>query len=192
MLDEISLIDVKTDDTTDYKETSLLLVFPKCSGKCNGCQNWQLFNIKNIRTYKIKSIIELYNSLNTHKSIVCAGLEPFDSFDELLLLISKIVRLEKSVDFIIYTGYNKEEIDSKIKLLLETFILNVKNRQSKIIIKYGRYDKTKNKKWYSKVLGVGLATSNQYVIMYSVKNKDDIKHMPEMNKIEERSFCVSS
>lgn len=169
MLDEISLIDVKTDDTTDYKETSLLLVFPKCSGKCNGCQNWQLFNIKNIRTYKIKSIVELYNNLNTHKSIVCAGLEPFDSFDELLSLISEIVKLEKSVDFVIYTGYNKEETTFLVKELLEIFKKYSMYTENKLIIKYGRYDKSKSEKWYSYSLGVDLATNNQYVITYTAK-----------------------
>lgn len=168
MLDKISLIDVKTDDTTDYKDTSLLLVFPTCKGKCEGCQNWKLFNVKS-KQYSLRSIIELYKNMKTHKAIVCAGLEPFDSFFGLKVLFKEIIKLDKITDFVIYTGYNKEELTYSVKELLQTFKKYNINTENKLIIKYGRYDKNKSEKWYSYSLGVDLATNNQYVITYTAK-----------------------
>ena len=121
MLDKISLIDVKTDDTTDYKDTSLLLVFPTCKGKCEGCQNWKLFNVKS-KQYLLKSILDLYNSMETHKAIICAGLEPFDSFVELKSLFEEVLKLNKETDFVIYTGYYKEEVTFLVNELVTIFI----------------------------------------------------------------------
>lgn len=173
MLSEISLIDVKTDDTTDYKDTSLLLVFPTCKGKCEGCQNWRLFNTES-KKYSLKSIIDLYKNMETHKAIVCAGLEPFDSFIELKVLFEEILKLNKITDFIIYTGYEKEEISFLVDELLKIFKKNSTYSENKLIIKYGRYDKNKSEKWYSDSLDVDLATNNQYVITYT--NKTGILH----------------
>nr|CAI9751442.1 hypothetical protein DGKKSRWO_DGKKSRWO_CDS_0151 [uncultured phage]CAI9752330.1 hypothetical protein CVNMHQAP_CVNMHQAP_CDS_0153 [uncultured phage] len=39
----VELIDVKTDNITDYKKTSLLLVTPKCSGKCGELVSCSLY-----------------------------------------------------------------------------------------------------------------------------------------------------
>lgn len=184
MLDKISLIDVKTDDTTDYKNTSLLLVFPTCKGKCEGCQNWKLFNVKS-KQYLLKSIIELYKNMKTHKAIVCAGLEPFDSFLELKVLFEEILKLNKITDFIIYTGYDKEEISFSVKELLKIYKKYNSYTKNKLIIKYGRYDKNKSEKWYSHSLGVDLATNNQYVITYTIETGILRARLESYNKKEQ-------
>ena len=79
------------------------------------------------------------------------GLEPFDSWDDLLKLIGETRNLTDD-DIVIYTGYNKDEIKDKIYLLSE-----YKN----IIIKYGRYVPNQEKH-YDDILGVYLASNNQY------------------------------
>ena len=55
-------------------------------------------------------------------------------------------------DVVIYTGYNKEEIADKIEVL---------KKFKNIIIKFGRFIPNSKKK-YDEVLGVELASENQY------------------------------
>ena len=82
---------------------------------------------------------------------MCGGLEPFDNGIELYALISK-VRDYCDDDIVIYTGYKEEEIPKAIKALSE-----YKN----IIIKFGRYIPNQ-KPHFDEVLGVNLASDNQY------------------------------
>lgn len=178
--EQIKLIDVKADNTTDYKYTSLLFVFPYCSNKCKNCQNYEIQNMTPI-SYLYSSIINFYNQLTTHKSIVCAGLEPFDSFEELQLLFDVFMKNHKPVDFVIYTGYEYEEIKDKVKILLTVFNNN-QNFKSKLIIKFGRYDENKFKTWHSELLGVDLATNNQYVSCYSFSENKTLNSVSESEK----------
>jgi hypothetical protein len=88
-----------------------------------------------------------------------AGLEPFDSWDQLKLLISKFRERTKD-DIVIYTGYTYDELDwgnpfdseSKIQWLWQ---------YSNIIVKFGRYIPNQQPH-YDEVLGVKLASDNQY------------------------------
>lgn len=165
----IYLIDVKSDNITDYIKTSLLLVFPYCSGKCKGCQNYELQkkgdSLK--KQFKIDSIISYYDSLTTHEAIVCAGLEPFDSFNDLYLLVENLFSDEnRNIDFVIYTGYYKEEIEN----LVNNMIKLLKDNNKSLIIKYGRYDETDIKEWKSNILGVKISTKNQYIEKYIKEN----------------------
>ena len=86
----------------------------------------------------------------TH-SIVISGLEPFDSFNELVILI-KSFREKTLDDIVIYSGYNKEEITSYIEELKQ-----FKN----IVIKFGRFIPNQEKH-YDNILQVNLASPNQY------------------------------
>ena len=157
------LIDVVTDNVTDYKKTSLFLVFPYCSGKCGEeCQNKNLRK-KKIKEFNNKDIITLYQSLNTHNAVVCGGLEPLDSFEELKQLIEDFAKFSsiKPVDFVIYTGYdNLTNFD-----LLQAW-KNYAEPGSELIIKQGKYDINHKIPWHSKLLGVDLATSNQEVSVF--------------------------
>lgn len=162
------LIDVKTDNITDYKKTSLFLVFPYCSGKCGEeCQNKHLRKLSAKEIYN-DNIIQLYKNLSTHEAVVCGGLEPWDSFDELLTLVTDFAKAtkDKKVDFVIYTGYDvltekKEEFQKLCNVWEENIDLS---SISELIIKQGRYDISKKEPWFSYTLGVELATSNQSVI----------------------------
>ena len=147
------------EDFVNYKKPAMVIEFPSCSFKCDKecgraiCQNGPLANEPNIEISH-KKIIERYLSNPITESIVCQGLEPFDSIFDVLYLI-KILRLNYNChdDVVIYTGYNKEEINKNIIKELEIL--------GHVIIKYGRYIPDQ-KSHYDEVLGVKLASDNQY------------------------------
>ena len=99
----------------------------------------------------IDKIVSKYINNDITKAILCAGLEPFDSWDDLYQLI-KALREKTDDDIVIYTGYNWDEI-SHIVYILKQF----KN----IIIKYGRFIPNQEPH-FDEVLGVNLASDNQY------------------------------
>lgn len=163
----VELIDVKTDDVIDYKNTALLLVFPKCNKSCPGCQNEHLRGAET-KIYVINDIINLYNRLSEHKAIVCAGLDPLDSMEDienLLEAFNASADMCKPVDFVIYTGYTIEEMEETVQDYL--FQGWVKSKNMRLIVKYGRYDKNNNHKYVSKTLGIELAGNNQKARIYS-------------------------
>ena len=96
-------------------------------------------------------IIQRFLSNDISKAVIFGGLEPFDQFEELFQLISKF-RAQTLVDIVIFTGYTEQELPDKIELLSQ-----FKN----IIIKYGRYIPNQ-KSHYDEVLGIELASNNQY------------------------------
>lgn len=144
------------EDFVNYRKPSMLIAFPYCTFKCERecgvacCQNSDLANSPSV-DIQYDEIIERYKNNKYSESIVCGGLEPFDSWNDLLNLIIKF--RETSVDdFVIYTGYNPEEVKDKIKVLS-----SFKN----IIVKFGRYIPGQ-KPHYDEVLGIELASDNQY------------------------------
>ena len=134
----------------------MFISFSSCTWKCEKecgkkvCQNGTLATTPNI-DIGVKTIVNKYINNPITKSIVCGGLEPFDTFDDLLQLIVYL-RVSTNDDIVIYTGYYKEEIADKIALL---------SKYKNIIIKYGRYIPYQ-KEHYDEVLGVYLASDNQY------------------------------
>lgn len=145
------------EDFVNYKKPSMLIGFPSCSWKCDRecgmqvCQNSALASapIKNI---DFKTIVNRYINNPITSSIVCGGLEPFDTWDDLYGLVTYL-RVSTQDDIVIYTGYYKEEIEVYIDEL-KIF--------SNIIIKFGRYIPG-CEKHYDEVLGIYLASDNQYV-----------------------------
>ena len=147
---------IRDEDFTQYKKPSMFIALPKCSFKCDKeygdrvCQNSTLTQSPDIKIDNEK-IMKRYLSNPITKAICYGGLEPFDSWEDLFDSIS-IFRLCCDDDIVIYTGYNKDEIEEYIEKLLD-----FKN----IIIKFGRYIPDQ-KKHYDEVLGVYLASDNQY------------------------------
>lgn len=145
------------EDCINYKKKSMILEFPYCSFKCNKeygqqvCQNSTLAAMPNIKISTIK-LVQRYLNNNITQAIICQGLEPMDSFEELLDFIRTLRLMGNNDDIVIYTGYNKDEITDKIELL--------KNFNN-IIIKFGRYIPNQQPH-YDEVLGVNLASDNQY------------------------------
>ena len=79
---------VETERFQDYKYPSMLIAFPKCSFKCDKecgrrvCQNSALASAP-IQEVSAGDIVWKYLANPITKAIICGGLEPFDSFDEL-------------------------------------------------------------------------------------------------------------
>jgi pyruvate-formate lyase-activating enzyme len=145
------------EDYSNYKACAMLVGFPSCSWKCERdcnkkglCQNAALAQSPTIEI-SAEEIVDLYMSNPLSRALVCGGLEPFDSWDSLIELISEF-RERTNDPVIIYTGYNREEIEYKV-LNLMLF----KN----IIIKFGRFVPDQEAH-YDEILGVSLASPNQH------------------------------
>lgn len=141
------------EDFVNYKKCSMTLMFPWCSFKCGEdiCQNSALTKASIIEV-TIENIIDRYTKNIYSDSIVCQGLEPFDSWVDLQLLIVHLRGAGIEDDIVIYTGYKEEEISDKVE-----WLKHYKN----IIIKFGRFIPNQ-KKHYDEILGVELASDNQY------------------------------
>ena len=142
-----------SEDFVNYKKPAMTIMFPHCNSfKCGAeyCQNSPLSKAEDIEM-DISNIVIRYLNNPITESVVMQGLEPFDSWDDLIGLVD-CLRRSTNDDIVIYTGYYKEEIADKIPLL---------SKYKNIIIKYGRYIPGQEKH-YDKVLGIYLASSNQY------------------------------
>ena len=142
-----------SEDFVNYKKPAMTIMFPHCNGfKCGAeyCQNSPLSKAEDIEI-DISNIVIRYLNNPITESVVMQGLEPFDSWDDLIEFVKQL-RESTDDDIVIYTGYYKEEIADKIALL---------SKYKNMVIKYGRYIPGQEKH-YDKVLGVYLASSNQY------------------------------
>lgn len=150
---------LKDEDFVNYRKPSMFIGCMYCDWKCcieqnldkSMCQNNQLIN-SNIINMEIASICYRYITNPITKAIVIGGLEPFLQYDDICNLISYFRSQECYDDIVIYTGYYKKEIQEQIK-----FLQQFKN----IIVKFGRFIPNQEKH-YDKVLGVYLASENQY------------------------------
>lgn len=145
-------------DCSNYRLPTLTIEFPYCTFKCdklNGCQVCQNSRLAAEPDIEVSGelIWKLYSENPLTKAFCFQGLEPFDSFMDLIDLI-KFIRITKECNdsIIIYTGYNKGE-DSIVEKSLSCF--------SNIIIKWGRFI-LGHEPHYDEVLGVKLASNNQY------------------------------
>jgi len=144
------------EDFNDYKFPSMFIAFPSCTFKCEKecsqqiCQNNELVNSPNIEI-DIKTIVNRYINNPLTNSIVCGGLEPFDSWKDLLDLV-KYLRKSTNDDIVIFTGFNYDEIKDKITLLKQF---------PNIIVKFGRFIPNQEQH-FDKILGVYLASDNQF------------------------------
>lgn len=148
------------EDFINYKKPSMYIIFPNCNFKCDKecgrpvCQNSTLAHEQIIEVDK-EDLIEEYLSNPITEAIVLAGLEPFDSPLDLLPFIDSLRRQYKcNDDIVIYTGYTEEELEH------DNYYQNVISYNN-IIIKFGRY-KPNEEPHFDKVLGVQLASPNQY------------------------------
>ena len=150
------------EDFTNYKKPSMYIAFPYCDFKCDKeagcaiCQNSALAHEPNIEIANIE-LVSRYVKNPITKAIVFAGLEPLDSV-ELLLIISEFRRYTDD-DIVIYTGYTEEELETTY--FNASFMLEEFKQFKNIIIKFGRFVPNQEKH-YDEVLGIELASPNQY------------------------------
>lgn len=142
----------------DYRKPAMQIVFPRCSFKCdieNGCKMCQNSALaqSNPISYPIPALVHRYITNPITKAVVCGGLEPMDSPNYLIDFI-KALREKCEDDVVIYTGYTEEEMEQK------NFYDDL-CQFSNIIIKFGRF-RPGQEPHYDEVLGVNLASDNQY------------------------------
>lgn len=160
------------EDFVNYKKPVMYIAFPKCSFKCdkeNGvqlCQNCSLAHDPDIEVSNL-SVIERYLSNPFTHGVVIGGLEPFDTPEQLLSFV-KAFREQTSEPIVIYTGYTEYEIETgnfynndyeTNKNIWETI------KDYGVIVKFGRF-RPNQEKHYDEVLGVYLASDNQYAKEY--------------------------
>ncbi len=154
---------ISDEDFLQYKKPSMFIICPYCTFKCdkeNGtqiCQNWPLSKAEIIDIDE-ETLIRRYLQNNITQAIVFGGLEPLDSFEQVLSFIDNLRKNHNcDDDVVIYTGYRNDEIEDKISLL---------SQYKNIIIKFGRY-MPNQKPHFDPVLGIELASNNQYRVKLS-------------------------
>ena len=158
---QIRLKNLIDEDFSNFKLPSMFLGFPKCTFKCEKeagvmvCQNSSLAVAPTIEV-SIEDIFKRYQDNELSKAIVCGGLEPFDTFEELYAIV-KYFREHGVLDkFVIYTGYMQEEKMDEVGKLAEL---------GGVIVKFGRFIPNSEKR-FDEVLGITLASKNQFAVEF--------------------------
>ena len=152
------LKDIVPVDFVNYKEPTMYVAFPYWSFKCEKdcgiqcCHNSALAKAKNIEV-SAERVVEIYkeNAQPIAKALVCAGLEPLDSFGDLLDLVVEF-RNYCTDPIIIYSGYTEEESSTYINAL---------KKFENILVKFGRFIPDQPHR-VDELLGIELASENQY------------------------------
>lgn len=154
---------ITDEDYRNYKSPSMFISTSHCSFKCEKesgvgcCHNSHLAKAKVVNVDDRK-LIERYLNNPITKAVVFGGLEPFDQWGELWNFIG-LLRMEYGCadDVVIYTGYTYDEIEGECMMLMQF---------PNIVVKFGRY-KPDIKPRFDEVLGVTLASENQYALRLS-------------------------
>ena len=148
------------EDTVNYRKVSMFLGTAVCDFKCGQeqCQNAALmrgrvFNEDN------RELVGRYIENPISQAIVIGGLEPFLQFDEVLAFVGELNTRGVTDDLVIYTGYTAVEICEKVSALVHSY-------HGDVIIKYGRF-LPGDAPHMDDVLGVELASENQYAVRYT-------------------------
>lgn len=149
--------DIIPTDFVNYKLPSMYIAFPYCSFKCdkeNGCQLCQNASLAKQPNIEISAnrIVQIYeNNQPLCKALVCCGMEPFDSFGD---VVDLIVEFREKFDdpVIIYTGYTEQEAAAYVTAL---------QKFTNIIVKFGRF-RPDQPHHMDEILGVELVNPEQY------------------------------
>lgn len=151
--------EIRDEDFTSYKKPSMVIGFPSCSWKCGKglCQNSALAQASNVEIH-VDTLVKRYINNPITNAVICAGLEPMDSFEDLWRFIFHLRVKGCNDDVVIYTGYYKDEIPEEYLKRLSI----VPN----IIVKWGRFIPNQQPH-FDKILGISLASDNQYAEVIS-------------------------
>lgn len=144
----------------DYKKPSMFIGTGRCDWKCCNeqglpisiCQN-SAWGGKPEFWMEDEKIAQRYVQNPITSAIVIGGLEPLLQCTELLNLLKEIRKVTGD-DIVIYTGYYKSECKEFLYSLKDCGLSN-------IVVKFGRYIMN-DKPRFDEILGVTLASSNQY------------------------------
>ena len=156
--------DILHEDFINYKLPSMFISTCFCDYKCctelgldiGVCQNAPLAQSENI-DIPDQTIYEHFVNNSITKAVIIGGLEPMIQINEVVNLINLFRIQGEDCPFIIYTGYYPNEIPEPLDRL---------KQYKNIIVKFGRYIPNSQSK-YDEVLGVTLASSNQYAEVIS-------------------------
>lgn len=154
-----------TEDFTNYKRPGLYVPCCYCDFKCchdcaadkSMCQNSMAAEVP-ITEIDDNDIMQAYSNSLIAKAVIFGGFEPFWQIDEIEQLLKKFRAEGIHAPFVIYTGYTECEV---MHLAARLF------PYGDIIIKYGRY-RPNEKEHMDDVLGVRLASNNQYAKSYAL------------------------
>jgi pyruvate-formate lyase-activating enzyme len=148
------------EDFVNYREASMAIGTASCGGKCciemglplHICHNYKLREQSGI-SIPDEFICKRYLRNKLTNAVVFGGLEPFEQTEEVIGVI-RMLREECGCmdDVVIYTGYNKDEVEKEVGILRQF---------PNIIVKFGRYIRDIRPR-FDRVLGVMLASENQY------------------------------
>lgn len=156
---------IADEDFVNYRKPAMFIGTISCGGKCcveggfplSVCQNdgWRNCHPVKIPDFKI---VKRYLQNRISQAIVIGGLEPIEQIDEVVELI-RTLRNDFNChdDVVIYTGYYPDEIAD---------IINNLKLFDNVVIKFGRYIPN-IKSRFDEVLGVTLASENQYAVRIS-------------------------
>lgn len=153
------------EDFVNYRKPSMFIGTISCGGKCcleggfplSVCQNdgWRGSAPIDIQD---EVIVKRYLQNQITHAIVLGGLEPMEQSDEVLALIKTLREdFDCHDDVVIYTGYYPDEV---------TAILDKLQAFDNIVVKFGRYVPNMKTR-FDEVLGVHLASENQYAVRIS-------------------------
>ena len=95
-----------------------------CSIRCPGCWNREMWSFRKRHEYPVERLLHrILNCKDQVEGITVLGGEPFDQYDELLVLVQKIQR--NSLSVMLFTGYEIHELanSNKTEILAFTDIL---------------------------------------------------------------------
>lgn len=151
---------IETEWYQDYKLPSMFIAFPTCTFKCEkeneacSCHNSSLAKAPSVEI-SCDEIVRSYINNPITKAIVCGGLEPMDSFEDLVGLISELrIKYKCNDDVVIYTGYTYEECKERRWIKPLEYLGNV-------VVKFGRFIPN-SASHFDNILGVTLASPNQH------------------------------
>lgn len=152
------------EDFVNYKVPSMFIATSFCSFKCEKeygssiCQNGELASRECI-DISDENIVDRYMKNDLTKAIVFGGLEPIDQLEELCRLIREFRGRGVCDDIVVYTGYTDEEANRAVCKLIRA------SSGYGLVVKYGRFIPNQESH-YDNVLGVMLASDNQYAEKY--------------------------
>lgn len=154
----MTIIKVIEEDFSNYKLPSMFIAMPNCTFKCDVesklrcCQNSGLAHAEKVDV-SADDLLQKYTNNPITSAVVFGGLEPFDSFNDIYKFVELLRnKYHRSDTIVIYTGYNRCEIEDKISKL---------KNFGNIICKFGRFIPGQDKHTDA-ILGVQLASTNQY------------------------------
>ena len=159
-MNSIKLRGIVMEDFCNYKEPSMFLITSYCDFKCcyeaglpnSVCQNEPMIKDTEVKDYDINHIIQAYLDNDISQAVVFGGLEPMMQFTEVLNFIDEFRKVSDD-PIIIYTGYNKDELEVELEDL-------IKYGKKNIIVKFGRFVPDQESH-FDEVLGVELCSPNQ-------------------------------